>query len=48
VDTRSGTEKLRSGVHGKVREAIRQSVSRILVGDNGSLAIEAKPGGSWG
>ncbi len=37
------TEKLRSGVNGKLREAIQQSVARILVGVDGSLTIEAKP-----
>jgi hypothetical protein len=42
------TEKLRSGVHGKVREAIEQSVARIQVGSDGSLTIEAKPGGLLG
>ena len=42
------TEKLRSGVHGKVREAIQQSIARILVGVDGSLTIEAKPGGLLG
>ena len=39
------TEKLRSGVNGEVREAIQQSVARILVGVDGSLAIEAKSHG---
>src|SRR3974377_1701193 len=42
------TEKLRSGVHGKVREAIQQSIARILVGVDGSLTIEAKSGGLLG
>ncbi len=42
------TEKLRSGVNGKVREAIEQSIARILVGADGSLTIEAKPGGLLG
>ncbi len=42
------TEKLRSGVNGKVREAIQQSIARILVGVDGSLTIEAKPGGLLG
>lgn len=41
-------EKLRSGENGKVREAIQQSVARILVGGDGSLTIEAKPGGLLG
>ncbi len=39
------TEKLRSGVNGKVREAIEQSIARILERVDGSLTIEAKPGG---
>jgi DNA invertase Pin-like site-specific DNA recombinase len=42
------TEKLRSGVSGKVREVIQQAVARILVGVDGSLTIEAKPGGLLG
>ncbi len=42
------TEKLRSGVNGKVREAIEQSIGRILVGVDGSLTIEAKPDGLLG
>ena len=42
------TEKLRSGVNGKVREAIQQSIARILVGGDGSLTIEAKTGGLLG
>jgi len=42
------TEKLRSGVNGRVREAIQQSIIRILVGVDGSLTIEAKPGGLLG
>ena len=42
------TEKLRSGVNGKVREAIQQSIARILVGVDGNLTIEAKPGGLLG
>ncbi len=37
------TEKLRSGINGKVREAIQQSIARILVGGDGSLMIEARP-----
>jgi hypothetical protein len=35
-------------VTGKVREAIHQSSARILVGVDGSLTIEAKPGGLLG
>ena len=42
------TEKLRSDVSGKVREALQQSSARILVGLDGSLTIEAKPGGLLG
>ncbi len=42
------TEKLRSGVNGKVREAIQASSARILVGSDGSLTIEAKPEGLLG
>jgi len=41
-------EKLRSEVNGKVREVIEQAVARILVGIDGSLMIEAKPGGLLG
>jgi hypothetical protein len=42
------TEKLRSGVNGKVREAIQQSVSRAVVSGDGSLTIEMKPDGLLG
>ncbi len=35
-------------MNGKVREAIEQSIARILVGVDGSLTIEAKPGGLLG
>lgn len=42
------TEKLRSGMTGRVREAIQQSLARILVGVDGSLTIEAKPSGLLG
>jgi hypothetical protein len=42
------TEKLRSGVNGKVREVIQQSIARILVDVDGSLSIEAKPDGLLG
>jgi hypothetical protein len=35
-------------VNGKVREVIQQSIARILVGVDGSLMIEAKPGGLLG
>ena len=39
------TEKLRGGMQGKIHEAIQQSVARIVVGGDGRLTIEAKPGG---
>jgi len=42
------TEKLRSGVNGKVREVLEQSLARILVGVDGSLTIEATPAGLLG
>jgi len=42
------TEKLRSGVNGKVREAIQQTVTRILVSVDGSLTMEANPRGLLG
>ncbi|MGD0266439.1 MAG: hypothetical protein ABSD47_16020 [Candidatus Methylomirabilota bacterium] len=42
------TEKLRSGVNGKVREAIQASIARILVDVDGSLTIEAKSSGLLG
>ena len=42
------TEKLRSWVNGKVREAIQQSVARILVGADGTLTLETKPDGLLG
>lgn len=42
------TEKRRSGVNGGVREVIQRAVRRILVGVDGSLAIEAQPGGLLG
>jgi hypothetical protein len=42
------TEKLQSGVNGKVREVIQQAIGRILVGTDGSLTIEARPGGLLG
>jgi len=32
-------------VNGKVREAIQQAIARILVGIDGNLMIEARPGG---
>jgi len=42
------TEKLRSGMTGRVRETVQQSTARMLVEDDGSLTIEAKPGGLLG
>jgi len=42
------TEKLRSGVNGKVREAIQQSVARILVSVDGTVTLETKPDGLLG
>ncbi len=42
------TERLRCGTDGKLREDIQQSVTRILVGVDGSLTIEAQPGGPLG
>ncbi len=42
------TERLRSGVNGKVREAIQQSVARILVGGDGTVTLETKPDGLLG
>jgi hypothetical protein len=42
------TEKPRSGVNGKVREAIQQSVARILVGAGGVVTLETKPDGLLG
>jgi hypothetical protein len=42
------TEKLRSGLNGQVREAIQQSIARILVGTDGSMTIEARTGGLLG
>ena len=42
------TEKLRCGGNGQVREALQQTVTRILMGANGSLTIEARTGGLLG
>ena len=42
------TERLRSGVTGRVREAIRASVEKILVCMDGSLTLEVKPEGLLG
>ncbi len=35
-------------MHGKVREAIEESVARIVVAVDGSLTIETNPGGLLG
>jgi hypothetical protein len=42
------TEKLRSGVAGRVREAIDQSVSQIVVAADGTMTFVAKPAGLLG
>jgi hypothetical protein len=42
------TEKLRSKVNGKVREAIQGSIGQILVGGDGSITVEANPDGLLG
>ncbi|MGD0265512.1 MAG: recombinase family protein [Candidatus Methylomirabilota bacterium] len=42
------TEKLRSGVNGQVREAMEQTITRILVGIDGTLTLEVKPDGLLG
>ncbi len=42
------TEKLRSGLQGPVREAIEQTVGKILVGADGTMTIEARPDGILG
>ncbi len=42
------TEKLRSGDKGKVREAIQQSITRILVGVDGIITLETKADGLLG
>ncbi len=39
------TEKLRAGASGRFREALQQSMARILVGGDGCLAIEEKSEG---
>ncbi len=39
------TEKLRSGVHGKVREATQQPIVRIVVAVDRRLLIRVKAGG---
>lgn len=41
-------EKLRSGVNGRVREAILWSVARILVGADGTVTLETRPDGLLG
>lgn len=42
------TEKLRSEVTGKVREAFEQMLAQVLVGVDGNLTIEVKPFGLQG
>jgi hypothetical protein len=42
------TEKLRIGATGRVREAIQQSIARILVGGDGTVTLETKPDGLLG
>ncbi len=42
------TEKLRSGVNGKVRETTEQTIDRIVVGMDGTLTLETKPDGLLG
>ncbi|MGD0266883.1 MAG: hypothetical protein ABSD47_18300 [Candidatus Methylomirabilota bacterium] len=42
------TEKLRSGLQGRVREAIEQTIAKILVEADGTMTIEAKPDGPLG
>jgi hypothetical protein len=39
-------EKLRSGLNGKVREILQQTISRIRVSDDGTLRVEARADGS--
>ena len=43
-DLQGKGEKLRSAENGRIREAIQQVIARMLVGVDGSLTIEAKPG----
>jgi hypothetical protein len=42
------TDKLRSGSTGRVREAIRASVEKIVVAEDGSLTLDVKPEGLLG
>ncbi len=42
------TQRLRSGVHGKDREALQQSVAPILVGADGTVTVKTKPDGLLG
>ncbi len=41
------TETPRSGVNGKVREAIQQSVARILVGVDGTVTLRRQMSSLW-
>ncbi len=42
------TDKLRSGITGRVQEAIRASVEKIVVREDGSLTLVVKPEGLLG
>jgi hypothetical protein len=42
------TEKLRRGLQGRVREAIEQTIAKILVDADGTMTIEARPDGLLG
>ena len=42
------TEKLHHGDMGRVREAIRATIERTVVGEDGSLTLDVKPQGLLG
>jgi hypothetical protein len=42
------TEKLRTGDTGRVREAVRATIENTMVGEDGTLTLEAKPEGLLG
>jgi hypothetical protein len=42
------TDKLRSGSTGRVRETLRASVEKIMVGEDGSLTLQVRPEGLLG
>ena len=42
------TDELRSGVRGKMRDAIERTVGKIVVDANGTMTIEARPDGLLG